>query len=606
VLASVSSLLARLDQALAALVAAMLWPLGIPILVSSLDDLAFDFAWIVRLCRRRRPGPPPQPERRIAVFVPLWHEAGVIGAMLDHNLAAIAYSSYEVFVGVYPNDPDTCRTVLAAARRHPKVHLAEVPHDGPTSKADCLNWIYQCMLVEEERRGARFDLIMLHDAEDLIHPKAFARINRYAGSYDMIQLPVLALPTPWHELTHGVYCDDFAESQSKDLVSRVAAGGFLPGCGVGTAFRREVIERLAEAHSNRIFEPGSLTEDYDNGLRLHALGARQIILPVFDEDGEPVATREYFPRNARQAVRQRARWVLGNALQAWERFGWGKDLPRRWVQVWFLWRDRKGLWGNPVSLAANLLMLYGLLSWGVSRWAGAPWSLRSAVGRSDVLEALLAVNAALFLSRVAVRMHVTGRIYGWRHALGVPLRLVLANWINASATIRALRQYIAARVAGRPLRWVKTEHAYPTRAGLAGHKRKLGEILATGGYAAREDIEAALGTQPEGVPCGEHFVALGLITEAELYEALSLQHGLECVTPPESGIPSRLLRALPARVASEWSVLPFRVRAGALEVASPNLPHDVAERALRGFTRLELRFLLMTPSDFRALSRRVG
>ena len=33
----------------------------------------------------------------------------------------------------------------------------------------------------------------------------------------MVQVPVLPLPTPFAELTHGVYCDEFAEFQNIDM-----------------------------------------------------------------------------------------------------------------------------------------------------------------------------------------------------------------------------------------------------------------------------------------------------------------------------------------------------------------------------------------------------
>ena len=91
----------------------------------------------------------------------------------------------------------------------------------------------------------------------------------------MVQVPVLALPTPLSHWTHGLYCDEFAEYQSRDMPVREAMGAFLPSCGVGTGYRREALERLAAHSHNRIFEPSCLTEDYENGLRLHQLGARQ-------------------------------------------------------------------------------------------------------------------------------------------------------------------------------------------------------------------------------------------------------------------------------------------------------------------------------------------
>jgi len=129
------------------LVVTCLVPLALWILISGLDDL---FISLVFVLTGRQPFPWPAdsdldktPERRIAILVPLWREHRVIGQMLEHNLAAIRYSAYDVFVGVYPNDDATARAVEEAARFQPRVHLVVGPHDGPTSKGDCLNWVYR-------------------------------------------------------------------------------------------------------------------------------------------------------------------------------------------------------------------------------------------------------------------------------------------------------------------------------------------------------------------------------------------------------------------------------------------------------------------------------
>ena len=63
-------------------------------------------------------------------------------------------------------------------------------------------------------------------------------MNAYADHYDYIQIPVLALETPFHALTHGVYCDEFAENHTRDMMVRSAFGCFVPGAGVGTGYRR--------------------------------------------------------------------------------------------------------------------------------------------------------------------------------------------------------------------------------------------------------------------------------------------------------------------------------------------------------------------------------
>ncbi len=337
-------------------------PLAAAMLVSGLDDLVVDLVWIGlwirdRLFPRARIFPPgprqveSAPRRRIAILVPLWQEQDVVGRMLEHNLAAIRYPDYHIFAGAYPNDEATQRMVRAMADRFPKVHLALCPHDGPTSKADCLNWIYQHLGLYEEQSGERFELVVTHDAEDLIHPEELSWINFYSSRFDFIQTPVLALATPLTALTHGVYCDEFAESHTRDMTVRPRMGGFVPSAGVGTGYRREALEKLAGAESNRIFEPDALTEDYENGLRLFRLGCSQGFLPITRADtGKSrnfVATREFFPQHWRSALDQRTRWAMGIVLQSWERHGWGGKPG----EVYWLWRDRKGMLANPLSLA---------------------------------------------------------------------------------------------------------------------------------------------------------------------------------------------------------------------------------------------------------------
>ena len=476
----------------------MLVPLAVAILISGLDDLVVDAAWACSWIRGKwkpearmfPPGPrqlESAPQRTIAILVPLWHEHEVIARMLEHNLASIRYSGYHFFVGAYPNDDLTQEAVQAVADRFSTVHLALCPHDGPTSKADCLNWIYQRLLLHEEQTGESFDIVVTHDAEDLIHPEELRWINYYAARFDFIQTPVLALHTPLFALTHGVYCDEFAEYHTRDMAMRPVLGGFVPSSGVGTGYRRDALEKLARSAANRIFEPEALTEDYENGLRLFRLGCSQIFVPLVHPLGTKdfVATREFFPQSWTSAMRQRTRWVMGIALQTWERHGW-KGSPG---EVYWLWRDRKGLIANPLSLLANLLFVYGV--------ATAIWN-RATPLSVELCWATLSIQCI----RIAVRMACVGRVYGVLFALGVPVRAVYANALNAVATFNAVGRYAAARIQGRPLKWLKTEHSYPNRAALLSHKRKLGDILVGFGHLTAPALNSALATQPAGNAAG--------------------------------------------------------------------------------------------------------
>jgi adsorption protein B len=509
--------------------------------------------------------------------------------MLEHNLAAIRYPDYHFFAGCYPNDGETQDAVRTLAERFPQVHLALCPHPGPTSKADCLNWIYQHLLMFEESRGQRFDLVVIHDAEDLIHPEELSWINYYAARYDFVQTPVLALATPLREGIHGIYCDEFAENHTRDMTVRAALGSFVPSCGVGTGYRRDALARLAHASSNRLFDPEALTEDYENGLRLFRLGCSQAFVPisrVASGDDGLVATRELFPNTFNAALRQRTRWVTGIALQGWQRFGWSGSLR----EIYWLWRDRKGLLANPLSLAANVVFAYGL--------ATALWT-RVSPGQAR----LAAATLVLQLLRLGVRMLCVGRIYGFLFALGVPVRAVYANALNSAATARAVARYTSARIRGKPLSWLKTEHAYPARAALLAQKRKLGEILVSSGSVPAEELAAALAEQTPGMRLGEYLVASRKLEMETLYQALSFQQGLPLASVEPEAVPWPVAHALPEHAIRQWQVLPFQVAEQNLFVASPEAPGNDTMKALRSFTSLELRFHLVTPAEFERLSK---
>jgi adsorption protein B len=164
-------------------------------------------------------------------------------------------------------------------------------------------------------------------------------------------------------------------------------------------------------------------------------------------------------------------------------------------------------------------------------------------------------------------------------------------------------KYVASRLNRRPLQWMKTEHAYPSRAALLSHKRKLGEILVGSAYVNDAVLKEALATCPANRRLGEHLVITGKLTMARLYEALSLQQGLPLALIEPHKVSSRVAQSLPKEVARELRVVPFQVSEGALFLAGPELPTPRMNSMLRGFTSLELRFHLVTPQQFENLSR---
>lgn len=597
----------RLDQQVWQLAVWLLPSLAVYLLISGLDDLAVD---LLRLRERRPPEFPKaksvSDRARIAIMIPMWREAEVAAPMLRHNLAALRDGNFSIFVGLYPNDPETVRAVEECAGEDNRIRVCFVDHPGPTSKADCLNAIWLEIQRQEERSGLRFELLVLHDAEDVIHPASLTAYRSLAPDWGMIQFPVLPLPTPASAWTHGVYCDDFAESQGFDLRTRIRLGAFLPGCGVGTAFRRDTLELLA--CDGPPFDGDLLTEDYETGLRLYRLGITQIFVPLRFEQGQPVATREFFPQTLGGAVRQRGRWVAGNSLQSWSRHGWssreGTGLRARLAQCWFLWRDRKGLWGNPVSLLCNALFVFGLQSSLGSLALEALQSGTAAHAAPELtapLRYLLAVNFALLATRIGFRMHASARVYGWRFAAGVLPRMFWGNLVNAAATARAIHLWFAHVWGGRSLAWNKTTHHYPAPAGLFGYKRPLEEILLEERFVAPGDCEFARRQCAEGEDIAQSLLRLRLLTEDQMYEAISLQQGIPLARWQPAFEPGRIAFAIPEALQQRFQAISYRVESGRLYVAAVHPPSEEMEREIRRWTRLEVRFHLVSPGRFHAL-----
>jgi adsorption protein B len=451
------------------------------------------------------------------------------------------------------------------------------------------------LLREAENAGLRFEMVLTHDSEDMMDPDALRWINYYAQESDMVQIPVLALSTPVRELTHGVYCDEFTEYQYKDMMARQTLGGFIPSSGVGTGFSRRALEMLAERHSNRIFEPGCLTEDYENGFRVRSLGLKQKFIPIHIRHGRPIATREYFPRRFGLAVRQRSRWVTGINLQSWELHSARETLRHLY---WF-WRDRKSLVGNIVTPLTNIVFVYGAITWMWAHAHHAAWGLAreaSSIERAGI--AGLSLQAAHTLLRIVL----SRRIYGLRFAAAAPLRVFVANWINCFATTRAIWTYTRCRSSGRPLRWVKTEHAYPNRAALMTNRRRLSEILIGSQWITQEQLDSALASKPENRRLGEHLIQLGLVSEGDLYAALSLQNNVPLGKPDPESVFLPITRSLPAALSRKWHVLPFRVAAGELYVAGTDMPDETMQAEIRQFSSLEIRFHLVTPTEYEELA----
>jgi bacteriophage N4 adsorption protein B len=424
------------------------------LLLLGASDLAVDFIWLgralvgrgkARLCLAALP--PPAAPGRLAIFVPAWDEAAVIGAMLTHAGRAFGAADYRLYVGCYPNDPATIAAVRAAADG--RVRLVVGPAPGPTSKADCLNRLWERLIEDEAADGVHFKAVVLHDAEDVVHSAELGLFDALIERFDLVQLPVLPLIDPASRFIAGHYCDEFAEAHGKELIVRAAIGAGLPSAGVGCAIARSALADLAAA-TGAPFDPGSLTEDYELGIRLRMLGRRAAFVRLRAGPGRPiVATRAYFPATCDAAVAQKARWVGGIALAGWDRLGWSGGPAERWMRL----RDRQSV---PAALVLSAAYL-SLILWLALLLAG-----RALPPFSPAFLLLAAINSLLLVWRLAMRFGFVAQAYGWREGLRSLPRMVTSNLIAILAARRALACYLRRRGTATPA-WDKTAHAFPHR-----------------------------------------------------------------------------------------------------------------------------------------------
>lgn len=247
----------------------ILWITAVMLFISGVDDLYLDLLYWFERGKYRKMLPDftemfQKKEKPIAVFVGAWNESAVIGRTLSYAVRNLNYKNYRFFIGVYPNDPDTLKIVQGIAQRDPRIIPCVNTVNGPTTKADNLNLLYAA-LIEYEKEYGKFEIILVHDAEDFIHPNSFKLYNLLLGykGYHAIQIPVIPIKSKLGKLFHRTYCDAFAEVHTKDMIVRQAMGTFIPFAGTGMGFHRKTFNYLEKHNIDRKAEKYNVNGDVD-------------------------------------------------------------------------------------------------------------------------------------------------------------------------------------------------------------------------------------------------------------------------------------------------------------------------------------------------------
>jgi adsorption protein B len=400
------------------------------------------------------------PEKPIAIIVANWHEAQVIERMILGNLKGIHYKNYHFFIGVYPNDLETLKAAKRVEDIFPhQVHVIVNPEEGPTSKGQMLNEIVRNIFRWELILKIQFEIFLMQDSEDILHPRSLKLINSECERSDFLQTPVFSFKRGIFEWIGATYVDEFSEMHTKDLLIREFLKAPVPSAGVGTAIRRSLMLKLIQNNHRNFLREDSLTEDYVLGMTSAQNGFDTGFCSYYFVNSagkrEMIATREYFPSSLATAIRQKTRWVLGIVFQGSVMIPWVGPLSHKY----YLFRDRRGPIVNLISFLSLLLTFYFLMSNYITHrnpgFMNSGWFFYGSI-----------IATYGLVSRLLHRIKAVVLVNGWQEVWQIPLRWPIGIFINVAASLRAFNQYQKYVFTGEPLRWAKTSHVLPENFGI--------------------------------------------------------------------------------------------------------------------------------------------
>jgi len=543
-------------------------------------------------------------QQRIAVMVPAWNEGEVVASMVDNIIKRVEYDNYSIFVGTYPNDPATQSCVDRLAKEYPQILKVVTARPGPTTKADCLHNVLATIRNYEETNGINFDIILMHDAEDWVHPQEFLLHNYLIPQVDVVQVPILPFPTKWYKWVHWIYADEFSENHMKDVPVREKISGFVPYAGTGTGFSRKVIDYLSDEHGGHVFNESSMTEDYSMSKKIREAGLKSVFVNVvLGDDKSPwwrplckrpmfVSNWSYFPMDWTRSVRQKSRWIIGISLQEWEQSGWEGS----WLMKENFVKDRKVFVAASASFLGYFILLYFIIyDMGQAEWL--PFKLLPILIPDTHLAHLVSFCTFFMVLRVTQRIVWVGLTYGFvAGILSVP-RLMVGNVLNGLATFRALKVFSDSRRGRAKVKWDNTQHLEgigdmggpaPPKASAAGKEVPLDQIL--GGLISDDPDEVARALRL--IPAG--------VGELERAEIVSYFRSL--VSSKELRVRAALAQALSRLTWNELTPTLFHALNDPDSVVRSNAARALLERPRLG-ALLEHAFTSSSPRATEALIR---
>jgi len=233
---------------------------------------------------------------RYTVIAPLYREGAVVPQLIA-ALGAIDYprSRLEILIALEVDDLATAAAVRAAAPSS-NVRIVVVPPGRPRTKPRALNHA----LAE-----ATGEYVVVYDAEDRPDPgqlrEAVQRFRSGPPELACLQAP-LRITAEKPGFLQSQFAAEYAALFEVLLPAFARLGLPFPLGGTSNHFRAEALRAVGG------WDAWNVTEDADLGFRLWRAGGRLGVLTR--------PTLESAPRNLREWLPQRARWIKGH-VQTW-------------------------------------------------------------------------------------------------------------------------------------------------------------------------------------------------------------------------------------------------------------------------------------------------
>ena len=372
-----------------------------------------------------------EPESRFLVLVPAHNEEKVIGDMI-RNLQAMDYPAelYDFYI-IADNCTDSTAEVARSLGAHVLVHEKESP-DAPTGKPIALKAALEAL----GDYAARYDLLMIFDADNLIDTNMFREVNSQfldKGRPDLIQCYLGAKnksgAVAWFYYTSYTVTNRFFQLAKHRLGLNCSVGG--TGYAITTSYLKE----------RGGWTTASLTEDIE--IQVEAtLDGRRILwnhnTRVYDEK----------PTSFRASVRQKTRWAQGHWFVALRNTGklfrqlfTGKLRLGEFISV-FLYM---------YSLSTYLVTIVMLLCTLLLMLPGFNYAAQNTSALSQVMGVLIFLYSYFGLFYMADWMD-NGIRFQWR-----TLPMMLVSFV-ANMAVGAISQVVGLCLWRHQQHWVKTEH----------------------------------------------------------------------------------------------------------------------------------------------------